>query len=736
MKSKFLCDKGSISKSMIRIVSGEMILSGITDLEMPIILLNFYYIMIILFKMTRVKKFFFFFILIFLTSSLSVAAAKKSTEDVPSRFKKWLEEDVAYIITPLEREILLQLKTDRERELFIEAFWKHRDPTPGTPENEFKKEHYRRLNYANYHFGRGVPKPGWKTDRGRVYIILGEPRDIQRFIDESGIYNTEVWFYQGLTQYGLPAGFNLIFFQKSGVGEYVLYSPSRDGPQALMTSYIGDQANYIAAYRALKKINPTLAQISLSLIPGESAHYGRPSLASDILLQNIHTAPQKNLNDIYAKKFLMYKDMVEVDYSTNYIDNDHSIKIFKDPSGIFFVHYVVELRRFSVQQFKQKYSTHLKINGNVSELKGKTIYQYERSFSVELDEEQIKKITYQPFDLYDMFPLIAGTYRFSVIIKNEVSKEFTTLEKEITIPSDTSTFHMSSLILGYKLENLSLESNAVKPFKIGNHQIYFQPRNIFHPHDKLFLAFQILGLGSGQDQNKKLKFEFFKENLPFLTVTKNVSQYPDKTNFVQEFSLQKFLPGHYWIKISLKDRGQELLSQQEEFEVTSASAVPRPWIYSRTQVPSSRPVYSFILGKQLFNKGEIEKAKKLLEAAYQSEPDSLEYALGLARAYFVQKNYKKTKLLLLPFSDLDKIPYQLYYFLGKSYQALGEFQSAIAVYNQAISHYGLNINLLNSLGECYYRLGSYEKALSSWEKSLEINPQQSEILKKIKTIKK
>jgi len=667
---------------------------------------------------------------------LSLTAANKSINELPPKFKKWLEEEVPYIITSIEREVFLQLKTDRERELFIEAFWKQRDPTPGTPENEFKEEHYRRINYANYHFGRGVPKPGWKTDRGRIYIILGEPRDIQRYIAESEIYNSEAWFYQGLSQYGLPAGFNLIFFQKNNVGEYVLYSPSSDGPQALLTSYFGDQANYRDAYRTLKRINPTLARMSISLIPGESARFGRPSLASDILLQNIFTVPQKRLNDIYAKKFLMYKDMVEVDYSANYIDNDHSVKIFKDPSGIFFVHYSVELRKFSVQQFKQKFSTHLKINGNVSDLKGKTIYQYEKSFSVELNEDQLKKITYQPFDIYDMFPLTAGTYRFSLIVKNEVSKEFTSLEKEITIPAETAGPHLSSFILGYKLEEGSSKSNALKPFKIGSHQVYFQPRNIFHPHDKLFLVFQVLGLDSSQIQGKELKFEFLKESEPFLTVVKETSQYPDKINFIQEFSLQKFPPGHYRIKISLIDNGQEVLSREDKFEITSAVGIPRPWIYSRTLLPSSHSVYSFIIGGQLFNKGEIEKAIKLLEAAYNSQPDSLKYALGLANAYSAQKNYKQMKRLLLPFADLDQIPYQLYSFLGKAHQSLGEFQQAVAVYNQAIAHYGLNANLLNSLGDCYSRLGSNEEALAAWEKSLEINANQPEILKKIKALKK
>jgi GWxTD domain-containing protein len=112
------------------------------------------------------------------------------TEELPLKYKKWLEEEAVYIISSLEKDVFLQLVTDRERELFIEAFWKHRDPTPGTPENEFKTEHYCRISYANRYFARAVPKPGWKTDRGRMYILLGEPTDIERFIGETQIYNT------------------------------------------------------------------------------------------------------------------------------------------------------------------------------------------------------------------------------------------------------------------------------------------------------------------------------------------------------------------------------------------------------------------------------------------------------------------------------------------------------------------------------------------------------------------
>lgn len=681
------------------------------------------------------KRFIFFLMAVSLILPSQGIVERKSIKELPPNFKRWLEEEVIYIISGMEREVFLQLQTDRERESFIEAFWNHKDPTPGTPKNEFKEEHYRRINYANRYFGRGVPIPGWKTDRGRIYILLGEALDIERFIGETQIYNTEIWFYQGLTKYGLPAGFNLVFYQKQGSGEYVLYSPTADGPQALMTSYFGDQANYLEAFRALRKINPTLARTSLSLIPGEETSFGRPSLASDLLIQQINNVPQKQFKDRYAEKFLRYKDIVEVEYTANYIDNDSLVRVIKDSSGIYFVHYVVELMKFSVHLYQGKYVTNIKINGKVTDFEGKIIYQYEGSIPVEFNETQLQNISYKPFDLYDMFPLLPGNYKLSILVKNEVSKEFTSLEKDITIP-EGEALQMSTLLLGYKANPVSPESKKPKPLKIGLQQIYCQPKKIFLPQDKLFLGFQIIGLSPGLKKRGVLKFEFFKDNEQFKSLTKKVGEYQDKINFKEEFLLQEFPPGYYRLKVSLWDAEQEILSERENFEVSPAASLPRPWVYSRTLLPPDDPAYAFILGGQYFSKGEIEKARIQMEKAYHQRPNSMSYALNLARVYFRLKEYEKIKEILLPFSESSQAGYDVYFLLGIAHQARGEFNRAISIYNKAVSHFGININLLNSLGECYYRLGELGEALAAWEKSLEINPEQAEIKEKVKTIKK
>src|SRR5437763_2651535 len=138
---------------------------------------------------------------------------KRFKQEVSSSYKKWLNEDVAYIITDEERAAFKQLSNDEERDNFIEAFWQRRDPTPDTVENEFKEEHYRRIAYANEHFAAGIP--GWKTDRGRIYVVYGPADEIEshpsggtyeRPIEEGGgstsTYPFEQWRYRYLEDVG------------------------------------------------------------------------------------------------------------------------------------------------------------------------------------------------------------------------------------------------------------------------------------------------------------------------------------------------------------------------------------------------------------------------------------------------------------------------------------------------------------------------------------------------------
>lgn len=676
-------------------------------------------------------------LLIFFFPILLSAQSKKSTKDLPETYKKWIQEEVVYIITAKEKEVFLQFESDRERDIFIKAFWKHRDPTPGTPVNEYKQEHYRRFNYVNHHFGRTAPKPGWKTDRGRIYIILGEPADIEKHESHGKVYPSEVWFYQGDPNVGLPPLFQLIFFQKRGSGEYILYSPAMHGPESLIAGYVGDAVDRRTAYNQLLEYDPTLAPVSLSLIPGErpSLSADHPSLASDILISRLPGVPHKKVEDKYAEQLLRYKDIVEVEYSANYIDNFSITKIYRGPSGIFFLYYVLQPERLSIGIHEAKYYSHLKLNGNITDLKGRTIFQYEKSIPLEFTEEQLSRIKSTPFNLYDMVPLTPGNYRFSVLLKNTVSKEFTSLEKEISIPYDLSSLQMTPLVIGYKTELLNRPVN--KPFNFGNKIFYCLPEKNFVPSENLYLFFQVFGLTPELREKGVLKYTFFRGEEEFRTFTKEVKKYPENINFWEEFPLRDFIPAYYRIKVFLLGSEQkEILSEFEEFFISSKPVVPRPWIHTRAMPNSEDPIYSYILGIQCFNKGEIEKARKYLENAYQNEPESLDYAFNLAKVYYLLKDFTKTKEILSPFLNKNQLNYEGYYLMGRVHQILGELEKAISIYDTAISHFGININLLNSLGECYYNLGNEQEALAAWKKSLEINPKQEKIRRLIESLNK
>ncbi|HEA64658.1 MAG TPA: GWxTD domain-containing protein [Candidatus Aminicenantes bacterium] len=658
-------------------------------------------------------------------------------KDLPDRYKKWLDEEVVYIIGPQEKEVFLQLKRDREKEKFIEAFWNHRDPTPGSSENENKKEHYRRLNYANHYLGRGAPKPGWRTDRGRIYIILGEPNDIMRIEGKSEVYPSEVWFYQGKTNLGLPPGFHLVFFQKGRLGEYRLYSPLIDGPQALLTTYYGDPRDYLAAYNQLQEVEPSLAEMSLSLITGDqSTTFGRPSMSSDILIQRVESTAVRQIKERYAQKFLEYKDIVELEYTANYINSDSLVKVIKDSSSLYFVHYAIELERLSVNLYQNKYYTTLKLNGTVLDPRGKIIHQFERPISLEFDEEQIKQVSHSSLSIHGMFPLIPGNFKISVLLKNEISKEFTSLERNLLIPGDQDTLQMTSLIIGYNMKEASPAQNRLRPFQIGPYRIYFQANRVFLRQDDLVVSFQIHGLSQALREKGEIKYSFIKNEEEFLTINKRVNEYLELPNFVEKFSLDNFFPAHYQVQVSLFIDGREILSNKEEFDVTHLEAIPRPWISAQLLPGTDSSLYPYSIGTQLFNSGKMAEARASLEKAYQKKKDSIEIALNLARVYNALAKYTKIESILLPFLSGPQPPkYEAYLIMGRAYQNLGNLDKAIDVFDKAISHYGLNMDLLNHIGECYFKLEKKKEALTAWEKSLEINPDQPQIRKNVETLK-
>jgi GWxTD domain-containing protein len=681
------------------------------------------------------KIFFYSILALLLFSAVDILASKREAKELPEIYRRWLVEEVVYIITPKEKVVFLQLDNDRVRNLFIEAFWRQRDPNPNTVENEFKKEHYRRIGFANQRFGKESPGPGWRSDMGRIYITLGEPSYVEKHENLSEVYPVIIWFYDGMIEYGLPNAFSVVFFKKTGIGEFELYSPVKYGPHRLLIHYMGDPLNHLAAYNELLQIDPNIASVSLSLIPGEEAHTLSPSIASEILISGkIPTAPHKKVKDTYAEKLLKYRDIVEVEYTANYIENDSYVDVIQDKSGIFFVHYLVEPKKLSLEQIENKFYTTLKINGKISDLKGNSIYQYEKTIPIEFNEEELNKIKTKLFSYQDIFPLVAGHYKFNVLLKNTVSKEFTSVEKDITIPKALS-LQMSYLLLANRMIENSKYAGKNKPFLIDNIQLVPSPRNDFTHNSKLYLFFQIFGLDKELKENGFLEYSIFKENEEIHSMIKNIKECPDKINFLEEFSLENLSPANYIIRVTLfnKDK-QEILFEQGRFYITARAYLPRPWVLSVPMPSSNDPVYLNILGTQFLNKKDIQNARSLLEKAYRKNPNSIKFALDFCRALFIAKEYQKVKQTAVPFLQNEN-RHKFLVILGQCCQILGEFAQAVSYYKDYLSYYGTNLQVLNSIGECYYKLGNKEEALNAWEKSLKLDPQQEKLKNLVKSIR-
>ncbi len=664
----------------------------------------------------------------------SPAQVKKSPKDLDPRFRRWLEEEVVYIITPKEKDVFLQLENDRQRDIFIRAFWNQRDPNPTTQENEFKVEHYRRIQYANQHFGKDSPGPGWRSDMGRIYIILGEPRSIDRLENLPDVFPVIIWFYDGMIEYGLPNAFNVVFFRKDGIGPYELYSPLKYGPQYLLVNYRGDMTDYLEAYNLLLETQPGIASVSLSLIQGESLQSFQPSIASEILLnQGIPRAPTEKVKDAYAEKLLAYKDIIEVDYMDKYIDCDSMVSVLQDPSGLFYVHYLIEPKSLTFERYENRYLSNLEVNGHISDLAGNTVYQFDRKVPIEMTEGQMASIQAKLFSFQDMFPLVSGRYKLNLLFKNTVSKEFTSLEKDIIIP-EASAFQMSPLILANRIDRESKYRGQNKPFLTPEYQLVPSPRNDFTAKDPLLVYFQVRSLTPELREAGTLEYSIFKEAENIHSLSRAVKDYGNSLDFLEEFSLANLPPANYEVRVSLLDRDKTaVLTERTFFFIGQLANLPRPWVLSLTRPPDDDPETLNILGIQRLNRKDIAGARPLLEQAYRKNSKSPQLAMDYCRVLLTAKEFSEIKEIALPFVQAGN--HEFLQVLGQASQALGELAEAASYYKDYLNHFGTNIIILNAIGDCYYQLENFKEALVAWEKSLELNPKQERISSLVKKIK-
>jgi GWxTD domain-containing protein len=685
------------------------------------------------------------------------AVAQSQAPQLAKKYETWINEEVAYIISPKEKEVFYKLESDRDRDLFIEEFWKQRDPTPGTPRNEFKDEHYRRIDFANRRFGPASSKQGSKSDRGRIYIKLGPPIDVQEF-QSANTFPMELWYYRGDARLGQRGVLRLLFYQQFGAGDYKLYNPVTDGPKSLLPdpnrkpesqgiSRITGQARGLSVPRALPAQwdatdrnayyllaefgTDEVAEASFSLIPG-SRDIGSQILSSVTLLGDVEAYPLKKIKEDYALDFLAHKATVEVSYSVFSMSNHSRLAVLQGPSGDFLLHYVIVPENLTMENYQNNYFADLRTNIRLSDERGVTLYQGEKSIPVELKKEELEAVKNSSFQLYDALPVIPGAFTVNLLLENTVSKEFTTLERNITVP-DGRNLGLSPVILARRVNRGGLPSVATQAFQVGSLQVYPSVNNAFQNTDRIFVFFQVYGIRPALMDEGFIECTVFADNVEVLkTPRRKIADLESGRDFVEELGAQALKAGTYILKAAVLDKsGRELLSGNTSLLVTE-TPVPSAWVAAQASPPSDDAQTLYLLGTQFLNMGDAERASEKLAGAHSKKPDSLDYAVGYARVLLMTTNPRLAGQVLAPFAGMEGENFDLCECLGRVAQGQGEYREAVSHYQKALALKGGVVEVLNFLGECFLNLGEREQALRAWQKSLEINPDQERIRNLIK----
>jgi len=343
--------------------------------------------------------------------------------------RRWLEEEVVYLITAAERDRFRALESDAERDRFIEAFWKARDPIPETTANERREEHQRRLRHAKQVLGRGVSRPGWQTDQGRAYILLGPPHTIERHGIEGPTFPLELWFYTSEPDSGLPAAFFLLFVRKQGAGELRLYDPISDGAASLVTGFDAELMNPAQIYRMLRReVSPDLAQAAFNLDPSAPLLPGspRPSLANTELLAKIQALPERwLLRTDYWERLAQPQEQIETRYGFNPRRIEGRAAPWWDGAQRTRAEIALwlEPQQVTVVEEAGAYILGGQLSISASSGAGKIVGRRERRLEIRLSRAQLERAQATPILILERLALAPGAYRIDATLRAAPSAE-------------------------------------------------------------------------------------------------------------------------------------------------------------------------------------------------------------------------------------------------------------------------------------------------------------------------
>jgi GWxTD domain-containing protein len=604
----------------------------------------------------------------------------------PDYWKNWLDE-VEPIMTRTERAVFKSLQAEVERKQFQSFFWKVRDATPGTPENEFMTEFWSRRRYAENRLA------GAHTDRGRIYIVLGKPAEVQDFSGSDKVVDCELWIYRGESRSGLPPMMYLLFYRQDAAGEYKLYYPGMNSVlEILSPSMKGGRVSPRGAYRTIQSSYPELAKAALSVVPDEADSAFPTSLnSSGQTIGMIFSLPEREVEKSYLRYFSAPPGTVDVSYSAKEIAGKAAVFVTED-QGVKFLSYALMPDGISTARDKDGFETaHLVFHLRIEDKEGRTIHQQDKEIRLRLDEPKAEAMRRKKLVFCDFAPLIEGEFRIRMTCSNKTSEEFFVVEQDIVVNEGTP-----SLVIGYQVKEKG--PGSLPPFGLGPFKVLLDPRSIFSRRDSLE------GLIRADAPPEILLVDRDKEGPS--TEIRDVSKQGDA--FIFRRPLADMAPGNYDLVVKMK--GAEVFRRtlsvlSFEFE--------KPLVFERTEPLSYLTMLPFAMGQEYLNAGRVEKALE----SFAKLPPSLWNGTTLpviARAHYLHKDFARVVELLE--SDRVEKNYPVLILLGNSSLELKELGRA-AFYFEEVRKFGDTAEANNALGAIYFSLGEKDKAKVYWERA-------------------
>ena len=486
--------------------------------------------------------------------------------ELKKAYKDWLEKDVLYIITDEERKAFKKLQTDEERERFIEEFWRRRDPDPDTDENEFKEEYYERVAYANEHFASGIP--GWKSDRGRIWIMYGKPDEREthpmggaydRPSYEGGgsttTYPFEIWFYRYLA--GVGSGIEIEFVDPTGSGEYRIARNPDEKDALLMVPGGG-----LTLSEQLGLSNKADRVANMGGIGNASYQRQQDSPFARLqLLADLSRPPQVKFNDLAG---LTNTPAIE----DNPLNFDVRVDFFRQSDDRVITAFTIQTENKDLVFLDSGGLLQARMNifAKVTSVAGRRVGVFEdpvitTATTQELTEAKERKSAYQK-----ALPLAPGTYKVDVIVRDVSSGATGVRHVGFTVPKyDPQKLSTSTLVLAAKLESLA-DQPAVGQFVIGQAKVIPNVSGIYHRGAPLGVYMQIYNAGIDQTTLRPsvdVEYALLKNGKE---LGKQIEDWTGMGNAGQRLTLARLvdtrsLPlGDYEIQIRIRDHvtGQQL----------------------------------------------------------------------------------------------------------------------------------------------------------------------------------